>query len=68
MIESIEMLTHCQCHKCKGWWSIGDMPKDKLIWWCPWCGLKINKFIQYESSATQQVGNWRVDSITIKDH
>jgi DNA-directed RNA polymerase subunit RPC12/RpoP len=38
--SSVEILTHYQCGKCIKWWSIGDAPKDKKEWYCPWCGTK----------------------------
>lgn len=22
------------------WWTIGDAPESKKIWYCPWCGKK----------------------------
>jgi ribosomal protein L37AE/L43A len=37
----VEKLSHFRCLKCDKWWSIGDAPK-KVIWYCPWCGLKQN--------------------------
>ena len=40
MKRSIENLHHFQCDKCNKWWSIGDAPKLKTTWWCPWCGEK----------------------------
>ncbi len=38
--RSIEQLSHFWCIECKKWWSIGDAPKTKKDWFCPWCGLK----------------------------
>lgn len=35
---SIEILSHFQCSNCTKWWSIGDAPKDREGWYCPWCG------------------------------
>jgi len=34
----IELLHHFICGKCGKWWSVGDAPKAKKIWHCPWCG------------------------------
>jgi hypothetical protein len=36
--HAIEELHHFQCGKCKKWWTIGDAPKAKKNWFCPWCG------------------------------
>jgi PHP family Zn ribbon phosphoesterase len=36
--RSVETLHHFSCGKCKKWWSIGDAPKEKTEWFCPWCG------------------------------
>ncbi len=38
MKRSEEILTHFQCSDCKGWWTIGDAPKESEHWFCPWCG------------------------------
>jgi len=38
--RSVEMLHHFHCENCGKWWSIGDAPKDKHDWFCPWCGTK----------------------------
>jgi ribosomal protein S27AE len=35
----VEQLNHFQCGKCRKWWSIGDAPKEKKKWFCPWCGI-----------------------------
>ncbi len=35
---SVELLRHFQCGHCEKWWSIGDAPPDRAIWYCPWCG------------------------------
>lgn len=37
---SEETLVHFQCSTCTKWWTIGDAPKDKKEWYCPWCGIK----------------------------
>jgi predicted RNA-binding Zn-ribbon protein involved in translation (DUF1610 family) len=37
---SKEVLTHFQCGQCEKWWTIGDAPKSKKVWYCPWCGVK----------------------------
>ncbi len=37
---SWENLAHFSCQVCGKWWSVGDCPKDKLDWHCPWCGHK----------------------------
>jgi hypothetical protein len=42
MKKSTEILIHFNCGFCSKWWSIGDAPKTKLVWYCPWCG-KENK-------------------------
>lgn len=36
----IERLNHFRCGSCRKWWSIGDAPKGKRSWFCPWCGLR----------------------------
>ncbi|MCB0277468.1 MAG: hypothetical protein KDI06_21825 [Calditrichaeota bacterium] len=36
--KSEELLTHFNCEKCRKWWSIGDAPRDRESWYCPWCG------------------------------
>lgn len=36
----VEELHHFQCAQCNKWWSVGDAPKIKQIWFCPWCGEK----------------------------
>jgi DNA-directed RNA polymerase subunit RPC12/RpoP len=38
--RSIENLNHFRCKNCNKWWSIGDAPKEKEEWWCPWCGKR----------------------------
>jgi rubrerythrin len=39
--SSLEVLSHFQCGKCAGWWSIGDaVLEDRSDWFCPWCGIK----------------------------
>ncbi len=40
---STETLTHFRCELCKKWWTIGDIPKDKDTWFCPWCGERLSK-------------------------
>lgn len=37
---SLEKLVHFQCGQCQKWWSVGDAPADKTVWFCPWCGQK----------------------------
>lgn len=37
--RSIEQLSHFWCLHCKKWWSIGDAPRAKKEWFCPWCGV-----------------------------
>lgn len=34
----VETLTHFRCAVCGCWWSIGDAPLDRQMWYCPWCG------------------------------
>ena len=36
--RAVEELSHFQCGRCKKWWTIGDAPKEKKKWFCPWCG------------------------------
>jgi hypothetical protein len=36
--RAVEKWNHFQCWRCKKWWAIGDAPKGKKIWFCPWCG------------------------------
>jgi len=38
--QSTEELYHFRCGKCKKWWTIGDAPKEKKKWFCPWCGTE----------------------------
>jgi len=40
MRVSREELVHFRCGKCKKWWTVGDAPKSKKMWFCPWCGVK----------------------------
>ena len=45
MIESkrsIENLSHFFCSFCSKWWTIGDAPEEKEVWFCPWCGKENN--------------------------
>jgi len=35
-----EMLGHFSCGSCKKWWTIGDAPRAKTTWFCPWCGAE----------------------------
>lgn len=37
--RSLERLTHFRCGSCCKWWSIGDAPLDREVWFCPWCGV-----------------------------
>ncbi|MBU6321143.1 hypothetical protein KGO04_01205 [Patescibacteria group bacterium] len=37
--RSVEKLSHFRCAHCGKWWSVGDAPLAKKVWWCPWCGL-----------------------------
>ena len=39
----IEKLHHFICGECKKWWSIGDAPAKKNLWYCPWCGI-VNEY------------------------
>ena len=39
--KSVETLCHFSCGTCQKWWSISDAPRSKRVWWCPWCGEKI---------------------------
>lgn len=36
--SSLELLVHFNCGACGKWWSVGDAPPDKTLWYCPWCG------------------------------
>jgi predicted RNA-binding Zn-ribbon protein involved in translation (DUF1610 family) len=38
--RSVEHLHHFHCGSCGKWWSIGDAPARKTVWFCPWCGAK----------------------------
>jgi len=38
--RSIEQLNHFRCGTCNKWWSVGDAPLSKKVWYCPWCGLE----------------------------
>lgn len=38
-MKSVEKLSHFQCDVCKKWWTIGDAPADRTMWYCPWCGI-----------------------------
>jgi hypothetical protein len=40
--RAVEQLNHFQCWKCRKWWAIGDAPKKKKDWFCPWCGMAGN--------------------------
>lgn len=52
---SIEKLSHFNCSKCGGWWTIGDA-KINIEYYCPWCGYyelhkkKDNKYVLHELS------------------
>ncbi len=35
---SEERLSHYHCPLCGRWFSIGDAPKVRAVWTCPWCG------------------------------
>ena len=35
---ALERLVHFHCATCHKWWSIGDAPREKTHWFCPWCG------------------------------
>jgi len=35
-----EQIRHFSCGVCRKWWSIGDAPKGRNEWFCPWCGNK----------------------------
>jgi len=35
-----ETLAHFNCYKCQKWWAISDGPKEKKVWYCPWCGTQ----------------------------
>lgn len=39
--RKIEQLNHFSCDKCGKWWTIGDAPKAKISWFCPWCGSEV---------------------------
>jgi len=41
--HTIEQLHHFTCAVCGKWWTIGDAPKEKTDWHCPWCG-EINSY------------------------
>lgn len=28
------------CQHCTGQWAVEDAPKDRQVWWCPWCGTR----------------------------
>lgn len=38
--RSEESLAHFACAKCAKWWTIGDAPARKKLWYCPWCGTE----------------------------
>lgn len=38
--KTTEPLNHFNCWLCHKWWTVGDSPKNKKIWFCPWCGTK----------------------------
>ncbi|MGB7957703.1 MAG: hypothetical protein WCF77_02570 [Minisyncoccia bacterium] len=38
--RAVELLHHFRCHACDWWWSVGDAPIRKTVWFCPWCGAK----------------------------
>lgn len=41
--RNIENLHHFRCVFCKKWWTIGDAPESRELFYCPWCG-KENEF------------------------
>ncbi|MDP2629423.1 MAG: hypothetical protein Q8P45_01815 [Candidatus Harrisonbacteria bacterium] len=38
--RKIEEIHHFHCVLCKKWWSVSQAPKQKKVWYCPWCGQK----------------------------
>lgn len=38
--RSIEKISHFRCQICDKWWSVGDAPIQKKLWFCPWCGAE----------------------------
>lgn len=42
---SKEELSHFLCGSCRKWWTIGDVPKGRVKWHCPWCG-KLQRFFK----------------------
>ena len=38
--RSAEIIHHFHCCDCGRWWSVGDAPVRKTVWFCPWCGAK----------------------------
>lgn len=49
--HSIEHLVHFNCAACHKWWSVGDAPLQKRIWFCPWCGRR-QRFDLREDTAS----------------
>lgn len=47
--RSVENLVHFSCPYCQKWWSVGDAPEDKEVWWCTWCGGRWDKYESQES-------------------
>ncbi|KKS79876.1 MAG: hypothetical protein UV57_C0006G0012 [Parcubacteria group bacterium GW2011_GWD2_43_10] len=43
LFSTVEKLFHFRCFDCHKWWTIGDAPKKKTQWHCPWCG-QLQKF------------------------
>jgi predicted RNA-binding Zn-ribbon protein involved in translation (DUF1610 family) len=39
--RSTEVLSHFSCGACGKWWTVGDAPKKKKHWYCPWCGFEV---------------------------
>ena len=35
-----EFIRHFTCGMCGKWFAIGDAPKDRNTWSCPWCGIE----------------------------
>ena len=50
-LASVEVLVHFQCALCNKWWSIGDAP-DRDYWYCPWCGVKLERIMSNDQKST----------------
>ena len=57
-VRSIEHFHHFRCGYCNGWWGIGDAPRARKKWHCPWCG----KENEYNISTKKNNGHFFISA------